>query len=75
MTYEIPAKLYNGLLHSVPFTKGADFAAKWDALRNDGFTVAITETAILACKIMEGDPIPPMATRPGNTNGGKTDDQ
>ena len=61
MTYQIPAKLYDGMMHRVTFTKGPDFTAKWDALRADGFTVAITETAILACKIMEGEPLPSMA--------------
>lgn len=61
MTYQIPAELYDGMMHRVTFTKGADFAAKWGALRADGFTVAITETAILACKIMEGEPLPAMA--------------
>jgi hypothetical protein len=61
MTYQIPTEFYDGMMHRVTFAKGADFTAKWETLRADGFTVAITETAILACKIMEGDPIPPMA--------------
>ena len=61
MTYQIPGDLYDGTMHRLTFTKGADFAAKWDALRADGFTVAVTETAILACKIMEGEPLPPVA--------------
>lgn len=57
MTYQIPAELYDGQMHRVPFTEGSDFTAKWEALRGDGFTVAIIETAILACKIMEGEPL------------------
>ena len=57
----IPAALYDGLLHRVPYEVGADFAAKWAALREDGFTVAIDPGAILACKILPGAAIPALA--------------
>lgn len=60
MTYQIPAHLYDGAMHSVPVEVGDDFTSKWTALRDDGFTVAIAEGEILACKIMEGEPLPPM---------------
>ena len=61
MTYQIPRALYDGLMHRVPYEVGADFSAKYDALRADGFTVALGHTEILACKIMCGEPLPRMA--------------
>ena len=61
MTYQIPASLYDGQMHRVPYEIGPDFGAKWAALRGDGFTVAIGDGHILACKIMPGEPLPAMA--------------
>lgn len=61
MTYQIPANIYDGLMHRVPFKVGADFTAKWDALRADGFTVGVRGDAIFACKIMSGEPLPANA--------------
>ena len=61
MSYQIPASLYDGLMHRVPFSVGADFAAKWDALRSDGFTVGVWGAEIFACKIMSGEPLPALA--------------
>lgn len=61
MDYQIPPALYDGLMHRVPFTIGADFSAKYDALRADGFTFSIRDNEILACKIMCGEPLPRMA--------------
>ena len=44
---------YNGQTHRVPFTKGADFVAKWDAYRADGFEVCLAgEDHFLARKVM-----------------------
>lgn len=61
MAYQIPSSFYDGLMHRLPFTVGDDFAAKYQALREDGFTVAIRETEILACKIVCGEPLPEFA--------------
>jgi len=61
IAYQIPRSLYDGLMHRVPYTVGADFSAKYDALRADGFTVAIGNGEILACKVMCGDPLPVLA--------------
>ncbi len=58
MTYTIPASLYDGQMHRVPFAVGDDFIAKWEALRADGFTVGIGNSVIHACKIMCGEPLP-----------------
>lgn len=60
MTYTIPASLYDGLMHRIPFDVGQDFVAKWEALRADGFTVCLRADEILACKIMCGEPLPRM---------------
>lgn len=63
--WEIPDHLYDGLMHRIAFTKSEDFLAKWSALRNDGFSVALEVTGgashILAFKAMSGDPIPPLS--------------
>lgn len=48
--WPIPDRLYDGLLHTVPFDVGDDFSDKWGALRADGFTVALGNRAILAFK-------------------------
>ncbi len=49
---------YDGRLHAVPVQTGADFIAKWEAYRADGFTVALRDGCILACKLMPGENIP-----------------
>lgn len=63
MAHQIDLAHYDGRLHAVPFIVGADFFAKWEAYRADGFTVSIDgqRQCILACKIMPGEPIPSEA--------------
>lgn len=51
MTYINPAH-YDNDLHIVPFTIGEDFANKWNAYREDGFSVShgVTGEYFLAIK-------------------------
>lgn len=42
---------YDGRMHKVPFTIGADFAAKWEAYRADGFTVSLRDGFFYAGKL------------------------
>lgn len=53
---------YDGLMHKVPFEVGADFGKKWQAYRDDGFSVSLAGNGyFLAFKGLPGDPIPEMA--------------
>ena len=53
---------YDGRIHAVPFTPGADFIAKLEAYKADGFTYQLTAPDFFrVCKIMPGAPIPSEA--------------
>jgi hypothetical protein len=62
--YKIPTGHYDGLVHVIPFEIGADFSAKYDAYRADGFSVSIHgEGCIHAFKAMPGDSGIPLYAR------------
>lgn len=61
MSCTIPTNHYDGQTHAVPYEIGRDFVEKRRAYLADGFTTAFSDGRLLVCKIMEGDPIPPLA--------------
>lgn len=63
MAYTPPAEMYDNLMHRVPFEVGPDFSAKWEGLREAGFSVSIASGELLAFKAMPDKPVPPMSPR------------
>lgn len=66
-SFEIPSAHYDGLIHTVPFSIGNDFIAKYDAYRDDGFAVQTLEGRIRVFKAMPGEMGIPEAADEGQS--------